>query len=289
VEETIEREHFYHAEATALSGHLRLPLEREIRQPALVKLPERGGYLTERAGEFRLGSVITYKSAYTHAAGNREIKPGHGWSTLTSAVVEGLNVLDVVTADRVVAQVSIEHPLEGYVPSVTFLGTRFENLRIAGHEVKLDLDLDLCGGKPDHDAPYTKSPGFLSRVAEQHGRLREIYGRTQNPLAELLERYNLVPESFENSSGAEEIVECSLVNQAEGSYPGHSIGHVIHVPHFGTIYLAVLKLRHCDFKPDTRIPEKTIVELTMIDMQLGCVGTGGVQTGGIIAGGHTKP
>ena len=78
-------------------------------------------------------------------AGNRDVKPGHGFSTITTAVVEDLNVLDVVTADRVVAQISTEHPLVGYVPHITFLGTRFENLRIAGHKVELDLDPDFLG------------------------------------------------------------------------------------------------------------------------------------------------
>jgi len=39
--------------------------------------------------------------------------------------LEGFNVVDIITADRVVAQVSTEHPMvEGHVPTVTFLGSR---------------------------------------------------------------------------------------------------------------------------------------------------------------------
>ena len=49
-------------------------------------------------------------------------------------------------------------------PTVTFLGTRFENLRIAGHEVKLNLDLDMLGPKPKKDAGYLSDRDFQKRV-----------------------------------------------------------------------------------------------------------------------------
>src|ERR1700722_20211677 len=170
--EDIKRDHYFHAEATALSGILHLPLVQVINPQASAQLPEAGGYLSQQAQPYKVESVISYESAHTQVAGNKEVKPGHGWSTLVTSVVEGLNILDVVTADRVVGQVSTEYPLKGYVPSITFLGTRFENLRIAGHPVKLDWDLNLCGKKPDGDAPYTKSSDFVNRVSKQHANLR---------------------------------------------------------------------------------------------------------------------
>jgi len=64
-------------------------------------------------------------------------------------------VLDVLTADRVVGQIITEHPLVGYVPIISFLGTRFENLRIAGHPVELDLDLNILGDKPARPTALT--------------------------------------------------------------------------------------------------------------------------------------
>lgn len=265
-------EHSYDAEATALEGDLILPLRQEIKPQSFVKLPAKGGYLAQRSCGYRVESLISFESAYTQVAGHREVKPCYGYNTLVTSVVEGLNVLDVVTADRVVAQISTEHPLDGYVPSITFLGTRFENLRIAGHKVDLDLDLDLFGDKPGNDAPYTKSSGFARKVSEQHARIRNLQNGYPNPLAELQERFNLAPESFENDPDGERTVECSLVNDAEGSYPGRSFGHVIHVPHFGTIYLATLRLTHSHF--EERVPWKTLLELTMIDIRLGCIAEG---------------
>jgi hypothetical protein len=287
--ETAKREHYYHAEATVLSGALQLPLVQIINPQASAKLPQEGGYLSQQSQPYKVESVLSYESAHTQVAGNRETKPGHGFSTLVSSVVEGLNILDVVTADRVVAQVSTEHPLEGHVPSVTFLGTRFENLRIAGHEVKLDWDLNLCGPKPDGDAPYTKNREFVNRVAQQHARLRAAQSGHENPLAELLARYNLYPESFANNTGDEENVECSLVNKAEGSFPGQCFGHVIQVPNFGTIHLAVLKLKHNYPTKGERFPEKTTFELTMIEIEMGCVATGKLKVAAAISNGGGKP
>jgi len=204
-----------------------------------------------------------------------------------------LNILDVITADRVVAQISTEHPLIGYVPHIHFLGTRFENLRISGHKVKLDLDLNIFGDKPEDDEPYTRSEGFVDRVTKQHARIREQHSGYQNPLAGLLERYNRGPESFENTSGTEENAECSLVNsvlhEEKDTFPGHSFGHVIHVPDFGTIHLATLHLRHSDYKPGTRIPRQTHVHLNMIEAKMGCAATGTVTAGTARTNGMTSP
>jgi hypothetical protein len=161
--------------------------------------------------DYRLESVISFSSAYSHVAGNRSLKPGEGWHTMTTTVVEGLNVMEVLTADRVVGQIITEHPLEGYVPSISFLGTHFENLRINGHPVELDLDPEIFGPKPADDAPYTKDKGFLGRVSSQYDRIR----KHKDLPTELQERYNRLSSTL----GASEAVECSLVNQADGGLP----------------------------------------------------------------------
>jgi hypothetical protein len=293
MQETTERKHSYHAEAHALHGELTLPLVNRILPQAFVKLHEEGGYLSERSTGYRLESILKYEHAYTQVSGHREIKPGHGWNTLTTSVVEGLNVLEVVTADRVVAQIATEYPLVGYTPAISFLGTRFDNLRICGHKIEPDLDLNIFGETPEDDAPYTRSPGFVDRVCQQHARIREGQSGLGSRLASLLERYNRVPESFEASSGDEEVAECSLVNQithqAEHRFPGRHTGHVIHIPHFGTVYLATLKITHSDPKPETRVYRKTLIELTMIDIQMGCATTGGTSVGTARTNGGTKP
>jgi len=292
--EPMERAHIYHAEATLLSGHLELPLLQEIKPQGYVSLPTTGGYLSQRAKDYRLEGVLSFEAAYTQVGGNLDTKPGHGWTTLATSVVEGLNVLDVLTADRVVAQVSTLHPLAGYVPGTTFLGSRFENLRIAGHPVDLDLNMDLFGEKPANDAPYTQDPGFLHRVSAQHTGLREKATAHPTLLQEFSQlfkpgSYNRSPDSSSESFEEQERVECSLVNRAQGGYPGSSYGHVIDVPHFGRIYLATVNLVESDPHPETRIPKKTLFGLTMIRIKMGCIASGDVSAGSAIINGRSSP
>jgi hypothetical protein len=279
--DTPPRYHIYHAEADALSGNLTLPLVQEIKPPTYVKLSERGGYLSQSAENYRLGGAVSFRSAYTQVAGNPDTKTVHGWNTLATAVIENLNVMDVVTADRIVAQISTDHPLVGYVPTVTFLGTRIENLRIAGHPVKLDLDLNMLGPKPKDDASYTSDRDFLKRVAAQRERTRS----QQNVPPDISERYNQLP----SSSGNQGSIECSLVNQAEGAYPGRSFGNAIDVPNFGKIYLGTVRLEQSDFDPKTGTPKKTLISLTMIEMRMGCIVAGTLDTGTTKTNGGTQP
>jgi hypothetical protein len=267
------RQHHYHADAKVLEGHLLRPLEQEIKPQAPATLAPEGGYIAQEVEKYWLESVISFHSAYTQVSGNRDLKPGHGWSTLSTTVIEGLQVLEVLTADKIVGQIITEHPLEGYVPSVSFLGTRFENLRIAGHPVHLDLDLEIFGPKPANDGAYTQDPGFVGRVSSQYNR---ILGHPNLP-DELLERYNQLSSNL----GKPEAAECSLVNHATGSYPGISCGHVIKIPNFGTITLAKVTVTHEDFKAETGISAKTTIGLTMIGLDLGCPisGTGTLGSG----------
>jgi hypothetical protein len=279
--ESLKRTHSYHASATIISGHLHLPLEREILPQALAELHKEGGYLSQRVENFSVEGVISIRSAHTQVSGNKSTKPGQGWTTLTTTTIEGLNVLDVVTADRIVGQIVTEHPLEGYVPAISFLGTRFENLRIAGHPVDLDLDHNILGAKPEKDGPYTKDAGLIARAKSQYKRVLD-----SNELPEdLRERYNQLSS---NPDGAE-AVECSLVNRASGSFPGLSFGHIISVPDFGKIILAGLKVSHGEPHPTTGVPKITNVHLNMLDLKLGCVAAGMVSAGSGSSNGGTVP
>lgn len=287
--ENVKREHTYHAEAHALAGKIVLPLEQEITPHALTSVPGEGGYRAQQAQQYRLETVISYGRAHTQVSGHKEIKPGRGWNTLSTSVIEDVNILNVVTADRIVAQIGTEYPLVGYVPRITFLGTHFHNLRIAGYPVELEMDLDICGSKPENDAAYTRDAGFVDRVSRQHARLREH----PSVLEEIRERYNLgtgrASENFASLEGGRETVECSLVRQAKGSYPGKTFGHVIYVPDFGTIWLAVVKIEHEDLCPIAKTHKKTTVSLEMLRTKMGCIATGNAVVGTARTNGTTRP
>jgi hypothetical protein len=161
------RTHTFHAHTYIFNAGSH-PLTNVVGSQRAIRLPDGGGFRSQFI-DGQASDGVSFKSAYMHVAGTRSSKVGYGWSTLATSVLIGLNVHDVVEADLVFAQVSTEHPSEGYVPSVTFMGTRFENLRIGGHEVQPQLDLEICGPKPEGDRPYLQDSKFLSRVAKYDG------------------------------------------------------------------------------------------------------------------------
>jgi hypothetical protein len=275
------RSHDFHASATVISGHLKLPLKREIIPQAKADLRQGGGYFSQRLENFSVEGVISIRSAYTQVSGNRSTKDGQGWTTLTTTSIEGLNVLEVVTADRIVGQTITEHPMEGYVPSISFLGTRFENLRIAGHAVDLEIDPDVLGEKPEGDGTYPKDSGLIARVGDQYSRVLQNSALPED----LRERYNRLSSTL----GSTEAVECSLVNRANGSYPGLTFGHIVHVPDFGKIILARLKVSHGEYNTPTGAPRITNIHLTMVDLELGCVADGNVPIGTGSTNGSSNP
>lgn len=282
--DAVTRTHNYHAEATVLHGDLHHPLVQEIKPQTNVKLSPKGGYLSEHSEPYRLEGVIAFNKAYTQVAGNRDTKPGHGWATLVTAVVEGLNILEVVTADRVIGQIATHHPLEGYVPSIHFLGTRFENLRIAGKPIKIDFHPDhpySLGPKPDNDGPYTRHPGFLDRVKSHFGSISASEGVPED----LLKRYNHLPSTTDD----EESIECSLVTHVEAPPFGRCYGHVIDLPDFGKIHLAALKITHSDYDKQKNVWKKTLVELKMIEVEMGCIGGGRAGVAVPIINGQSYP
>jgi hypothetical protein len=274
--------HAYHADAYVLSADLEQPISDDIKPQAYVELHEDGHYRFEPAERFRLKGIISYQSGYTQVAGHRSAKPGHGFTTLATSVVEGLNVLDVITADRVVGQISTTHPpydpgngLSDAVPSVTFLGTRFDNLRINGHKVEVERHLDILGPKPDSQKSYfdnfdDNDVDVLNRLAKQYDDIQHVVG---------LPDWAKDSYKFDRAATQQQgKAACSLVSRVKGA-PDISFGHVIDLPHFGKIFLGELTVDRENGKPatskdDPPTPETYTFHLTMIRLDMGCLAQG---------------
>jgi hypothetical protein len=274
------RTHFYHADASAIGGRIERPFEQVVPVQAPLSLPAVGGYATARSEDFRFQGILSFQAAQTQVAGSLNERNG-SWTTVVSTALEGLNILNVVTADRVVAQISTEHPRQGYTPKVSFVGTQFVNLRIGGRKIEPVIDLGFCD--PDDANEYPKqpciqNPAFLKKVGELHRRMRSEQEGTASPVWSryrdwLQLRYPL-PQSDPNLGEAlnqeRGMVLCSLVQKIEGDCPGKSFGHVLVIPDFGKVFLGELLLDHNSF------------HLIMVRLELGCP----VQ--GVIGGGDTR-
>jgi len=301
--------HYFHAEAHALAGNLKLPFRQDIKKQAFVKLegqladlPEevraQRNYFSQHSKNYRLEGIISYAAAHTQVSGHASDKDTGASVTLATSVVEDLNVLNVVTADRVVAQISTTHYPGEYCPQVTFLGTHFENLRIARHRAEPYLKLDLAGARAEgKDAlPVNKGTGLMNAVEAQYQRLKKEIGgladkerekmRLRDTDVSLAKKYYgftldhskiqqqaIAAKKDDNWDG----ITCSLVEHveikdisvkaADGKSiqippPAETFGHVIHIPDFGNIFLAELTVKHNSYN------------LTMIRLEMGCLASG---------------
>src|SRR5215469_17124093 len=97
----------YHAYAHAFSGHFTRPFEHQIDSQAGSALPIVGGHGQARVENFQFREFLSFRKGYTHVSGADEADGSH--NTLVTSTIEGLNLLDVVTADRLVARLYSKH------------------------------------------------------------------------------------------------------------------------------------------------------------------------------------
>jgi hypothetical protein len=258
MEASKHRVFYYHADASPFGGHLTHPIEKIVQAQASSSLAQAGGHASSRIGPFRLNNIASCDAAYSEIFGTVN-KANGAWTTLVTSVVERLNVLEVVTADRVVSRLAVEYPREGYCPKVSFVGSHFENLRIAGVRVNPVLNLDLLPSQPENkfpDRPFIDDKSFIDKAIDQSRRMLEA----EKAPDWLRARYSWV--SSEEERDKKGYVLCSLVEQVGGAKPGSSYGHVIHVPGFGNVFLGEL------------IVAQGLFRLTMIRTEMGCLAEG---------------
>jgi hypothetical protein len=313
----LERYHVYHAEAHVLSGNLKHPIKQPIEHHARVVLEKtrRDGHIRQSVEETSLEGLISFKAGHTRASGTKIEKKDlwgndhSGWVTLSTSVIEGLNVFEVITADRMVAQVSTEHAMtSGHVPKVTFLGTRFENLRVAGYPVQIELDFTICGEKPEGDRPYLQDRGFLDRVQRQLDSVAGAKGLPESLEKQYDAKIAYIDDLKKRANGRAKgerngypKLECSLVKSIGPiPIPGvKTFGNIIFIPDFGTVSLAEVEVgiqpNHDGFSDNARggSPQEprdsNYFTLNMLNMHLGCIGGGTVLAASTTANGGTRP
>jgi len=310
-DDTNPQEHQYHGEAHVLSGELKRPIEQKIEEQAPVSLKSlRGAHLTRYAENVSIEGLISFKAGYTRVSGSRGVKH-KGWITLTTSIVEGLNVFEVITADRVVSQVSTDHPYEnGHVPHVTFLGTQFTNLKIGGYPLELTLNLDLCGQKPENDRSYVSDLRFLNGVREEVNSVATSHDLPKALQPKYHDRLGRI-ESVIHSGHAHPIgqVTCSLVKSIdikEIPIPGlKTVGNLLMIPGFGVVAFGEVEVGTKKPEPPdgprSRNPEtgsspvngnerpSNYFRLKMLQMELGCIGHGKADVAVAYSNGHHKP
>ena len=131
----------FHAEGHALSGEFRHPLWSIIPAQASASLSTIGGIAIAKADNFHFQDFVCFKSAHTHISGKR--RRNETFVTHASTVVKGLNILGMVTADRIVCRLTSIHSPKEPEGHIIAEDSRFEGLKINGEDVKVILRHDL--------------------------------------------------------------------------------------------------------------------------------------------------
>lgn len=247
------RTYHYNAHGYAFSGRIDRPFQQVIEVQAGMALPTSGGHGSVRTENFRLKEIVSFQAAYTQVSGSRKTENNSN-TTLVSSVVEGLNILDMVTADRVIARLASQNSPGDKESHILALGSHFENLKIAGCPVDVELNNELFVKMDTFEAVRNE---FQSN-AEFRKMAEDPFGTGQI-------------QQMPDTHGA---LHCSLVKDMKTTCPGvKRQGHIFTVPQFGKIFLAEV------------IAEHSRRTLTMLRLELGsptcgCVDVTGTQCNG---------
>src|SRR5215471_9459377 len=102
--------HYYNASAMALGGKITRPFEAILETQAASVLPIDGGFGSARTENVRFKEIISFKAAHSVVTGSQSEVDG-SFATLASVTIEDLNILDMVTAKRIVSRISTHHPI----------------------------------------------------------------------------------------------------------------------------------------------------------------------------------
>jgi hypothetical protein len=249
----------YHADANAMGGVLQRPYQQVIPSHTSISLAPAGGHASARHENFRLDHVLSVGTAHTHVAGAEDEGPDGPWTSLVTAVVEDVHILEVVTADRIVAQLSVKHPKDGHVPTVSLTGSKFVNLRVNGNSVEPQVNLGVLNVKQPQGKPSVslhRHPDLLKTAARQS----KAVTSAANAPDWVKFRYGwLASPQGPTERG---LLHCSLVDEVRSAVPQTSYGHIVHVPDFGDLILGEL------------IVDANSFHLTMLRAEMGCLAQG---------------
>ena len=267
----------FHGHAIGAGGRINHPFHEFVDIQAASALPEIGGHGSAESSNFRYRDIIRFDHARTEVTGSHE-HDNDGrllHKTLVRARVEGVDIMGVVTADR------IELRLVSYVdddpesePCFKFTGSYFHNLKIAGVPVKIHLAVDIFDKHHQHKdlvASYKKEDSPFRRLFDAvtlKGRMHDVHPRARRWFQE-------APEDRAGMPHFSGVTAMSLVRQLDferTEFPCY--GHVIYIEGFGTIHLAEVCVSRCERHVTMLRVDLGSPVSGALDVGTGCGGTG---------------
>jgi hypothetical protein len=249
----------YHACANAFSARFTRPFEAQIDVQAGTSLAVTGGHGSASVEHFRFREFISFKRAYSHVSGGFQ-EDDKSNNTLVTSVIEGLNMFDILTADRMVCRLYSKHAKGAEEGKITMHGSKFENLAICGHPVTIELDFGLFEDLQTYEE--------AQKAFKSNEKFRKI-------ASDPLQSGKVLPEQVCNGAFL-----CSLVKDGGigmNTHGAKSSGHSLHVPGFGRVFFAEVMISH-----GTRT-------LTMLRFELGSTMAGSGSSGSGTTNGKQWP
>ncbi|MBS1830666.1 MAG: hypothetical protein JST93_35535 [Acidobacteria bacterium] len=246
--------YLYHAQACAIGGSIVRPVMQNVNAPAASVLTSAGGYQTSIMENYKLENIISIRKAVTQVSGS---KGANAYNSFASVEIEGLNIENELTADRIVAKLSNTVPIGGDEPAFSVGGCLFVNLRIGGILVEPELAIDLHTSLSTFSALES---AWDDAGNNNHSALRSAARQWYLPQADI-DKQAASPNGFaihpaEKTRNGR--LRVSLLKGLKGEIPHlDRQGMTIHVPNFGKIHLCEMFIG------------KYSRTLTMLRMQLG--------------------
>jgi hypothetical protein len=279
-------QYLYHASAYGLAAEIDRPVKQSIHAQAATTLSSIGGRGSARVDRFCIPPFISFEAAYTEVGGSFD-DCHNTHTTYAQAVIEGVNVFDMVSADRVVARMVIYSPEEGNEDgehSFSITGSHFDNLRIAGHPIDVKLATHTLH---QHDT-YSKfeqayhddaGANLLPWGNQNDKRLEELEKAEEqyHALSGIGKRAKAWKKGKRRKGGAYRCSAAGQLNLTEQVKNTELLGFggIILIPKFGVVRLAELVV-HKDHR-----------SLTMLSVHMCSPGGGGGSVGGAQGSGGT--
>jgi hypothetical protein len=280
----MHRPYRFRGSAFGAAAVLDTPFREILPTQASANLADFGGFGSARAEGFRHRDFIQFDLAHSEVTGSKTHLDGDvdTYSTLVKSTIVNLNVMGMIQCDKVVANlVSTYEDIKDAEPSIRLIGSRFQNLTIAGIPVKVCLNLDVLDD--DCHQHWQLKSKFKSKD-EKDKRVRDLFGdkdlREAHPTAsDRVKKYlGLPPSDKDSEMPCDEygVTTLSIVRKLEPECNAFkTYGHVIHIEGFGTIRLG-----------EVRVTKHTR-QLSMIQVKLGCP-VEGIAAFGSVDGGTSK-
>ncbi len=237
------RTFLYHAHGFAISGVIFRPKEEHIPTQGMATLATTGGSAKAPVNQpFAYENIVSFKRSDTVITGTSPKK--NVYETDMKVTIEGLNIMDRFTADKVVTHIRCTHTLGDFgkenrdrseiVPGES----EISGAKVDGEPLNVSLDNKNFFNKYSNYARLREAYKKSSFRDEVQQRFHWVPGKSKRKIPPPVETRYKWAERLKKKLPEHGHILCSVVDDIQSPKLGDYIfGNMIVLPDFGTIYL----------------------------------------------------